>query len=252
MLRFRVIPFVLLAASPGLGQSQPLPAEWRLPAPRNMTLVDESGRGAVVFDCRPAFTASGELVPGRVSCTMYTVTVSHQMAPEELPAKRAQLHELVRTASDEMRAEIKQELRSLCETFLDGRSHGNAPLEMREKMRSVCNNPTRPGAFQELAEVMLELDTETCVISPLLPGVQPFTRTGDGRWLWNPGPTGTCSATTVGVLESSDGYTWTYTQTRLDADRSTDACRALELNRPVIWKMPRNPAPIRCAYVAFQ
>lgn len=94
------------------------------------------------------------------------------------------------------------------------------------------------ACVRNLLQEKIEEEKKTCVISNNSFNLE-FTKANDNKWVSNPGPMGICKVANVGILErDSKDSLWTYSQTRISADRSSKVCMELEINVPTVfsWK----------------
>jgi hypothetical protein len=241
------MPAVLILTTFVALQTAGQDAAERLPSPD--LLVGESGTNGVQFDCSPVWDEEqGKFRQDLVDCTMYSVFLGMKTDPSEVETEltklRADFERRPKGERQKMYSEICSSLASAKPETME------RDPELAELLQKACAKKS-PDAMLEIGEGLLRKSARTCVVKTMLPSVQRFKRTGRHRWVWNEGPKGLCNATTIGVLSSENGFQWEYTQTRLDADRDTETCRALELHKPTTWTWKKTATKLKCETLGF-
>jgi hypothetical protein len=247
MKRKAVLPLLalLLSAVGRLSAEEPP----RQSIPSFTYLSHQTDNAALSMDC------DGAPPYDTITCHFTQVTV--HKSPEDKSGREA-----IRKLAAEPWEKVKAERDGLCQPIPPEALPATGPAKVAafhaflKDREALCECTDAPCVAREF-ERFLDLDQRTCHVRTNTFSAD-LRRVGrERKWISGTEPSGMCSAVNVTVIEIDPSdkagfYKWTFTQTRVSADTSTDFCKDLEVNVPAIfsWKAPERSL-MDCRLIEF-
>jgi hypothetical protein len=129
---------------------------------------------------------------------------------------------------------------------------GRLVVEDLKAVQAMCEHPST-AALRELFRHEVIAETRQCKIQASLPQEDELKKVSATKWISVTGPAGLCHAVTTTTLERKhkDSPLWTWTDVHSAADRSSELCRAVPLNKPVVWSWQGGRFPMTCESMIF-
>lgn len=185
----------------------------------------------------------GEPPFSTIHCKFTQATVTRSSPTEDerrkmIDALKAEPWEKLRMSLNEICRKIREQSPANLPPK-EGSDKAASWVQFLERAKPLCACQTAECARQQFTTFFTGLEDGLCKVRTNT-FEREFTRTpGRKKWISNPGPEGICDAVTVIVIEAEEsGYLWTYTQTRVTADTTSELCKGFEFNVPVVysWK----------------
>jgi hypothetical protein len=169
--------------------------------------------------------------------------------------KLEETRKLIGQATDKQKAEAISSVTKKCKD--------RKPLPNGEKLSALstledqdfeaacnCLNEKKKdfSCLEEVAFKTAQRKRKTCRISS-----NSFSHTmkkvSDDTWMNTPKPVGMCDAVNAVTLQKLEKYGWKFTQTRLSINTKIEMCKALEINKPMIFESGLGDFAVQCEIV---
>ncbi len=223
--------FVGLLCGQVTAQAKP-PTPKRELIPHFFMIANEKENSALSMECE------GEPPFATIDCAFTQVTV-HAPDAQQLATARAKYVKDIAADPRLKDGDRKEACEIASGSVADGpEARVAAGLHMVGRMQAIC--ACKDDACAQAALVDLMMDSErTCKVYTHTFDLVLSRVRGERKWISTPAPSGLCSSVNATVIEGDEtGLKWTFTQTRITADTSSELCKGLKVNDPAIysWK----------------
>jgi hypothetical protein len=219
-----------------------------------LTSPDKEENSSLSGEC------SGNTASYEIECKFWQIRVRLSLDPDNL---QQEIQEAKRRMKDEMK-DFDKDIKELC----DGIRKRSAELKQLmtntdrftshdiKKMQgliNLCDKPTYEK-FEKFMIQDIEDRTRTCKVSADPEGwTAKFTKVAENKWVSSEGPTGPCSTVILMTLEHepSSSSLWTYTRTRTYVDQESEACRGLEVGKPLVYTWREKTIELNCQLIEY-
>jgi len=198
-----------------------------------------------------------------IECTFWQTRVRLALNPADLNDEVEKVKPRLINEFNEFGG-LKKWAKSLCnDVNVDSQEFIKKMDEKKDQMTSrdirgvnffidFCEHPTSSKFEKFLIDSIVD-ETVTCKVSVDFEGTKAnFKKVAKNKWVSNEGPRGLCDETVLIVLEhAGDGILWTYIQTRTYANQDNESCRALEVNKPLVYDWKEKTIELNCKFIEY-